>query len=323
MLITTSFSDHWRMLAVVPLADLSLRHLAALQAVVAHGSFRRAAGALGYSQAAITQQIATLERAVGIPVFERPGGPRPVTLTAAGREVLVAAQDVLARVGSLESRVSGLLAGTTGRLAIGTFQSVSAQLLPQLLAEIRASEPDISVSVLESDDNGELVDGLLNGSLDVSFLVGPVADDRLRIVEVCRDPFVAMSAAGDDDSPVIGLDALADRPVIGHRSCVCHEPFEEGLRAAGIIPDFVFRSNDNAAVQAMVRADVGTAVMPLLAIDPGDPRVRIQRLEPPMFERSILVAVPRDRVEKPAEQFVCRALTLGATLTETRADAVR
>ncbi len=305
----------------MPLTDLSLRHLAALQAVVTHGSFRRAAEALGYSQAAITQQIAALERAAGVPVFERPGGPRPVTLTAGGREVLVAAQDVLGRVGLLESRMAGLLDGTAGRLAVGTFQSISAQLLPQLLGEIRGNEPDISVSVLESDDNGELVAGLLSGRLDVSFLVGPVVDERLRMAEVCRDPFVAMSAAGGDESPVIGLDELEDRPVIGHQACVCHEPFEEGLRVAGITPDFVFRSNDNAAVQAMVRAGVGTAVMPLLAIDPGDPRVRVQRLDPPLPERSILVAVPRDRVEKPAEQFVRRALALGATLTGSRAEA--
>lgn len=304
--------------ADVPLTDLSLRHLAALQAVVTHGSFRRAADALGYSQAAITQQIAAVERAAGVLVFDRPGGPRPVTLTAAGREILVAAEDVLGRVGLLQWRMAGLLDGTAGRLAVGTFQSVTAQLLPQLLAEIRANEPDIAVSVLESDDNGELVAGLLSGRLDVSFLVGPVVDDRLRIAEVCRDPFVAMSAAGGNESPVIGLDELDDRPVIGHQDCACHQPFEEGLRAAGITPDFVFRSNDNAAVQAMARADVGTAVMPLLAIDPEDPRVRIQRLDPPLPERAILVAVPRNRIEKPAEQFARRALTLGATLTERR-----
>ncbi len=117
------------------------------------------------------------------------------------------------------------------------------------------------------------------------------------------------------------IRSLAQGVVIGHQACVCHEPFEEGLRVAGITPDFVFRSNDNAAVQAMVRAGVGTAVMPLLAIDPGDPRVRVQRLDPPLPERSILVAVPRDRVEKPAEQFVRRALALGATLTGSRAEA--
>ncbi len=302
----------------MPLADLSLRHLAALQAVTEHGSFRRAADALGYSQAAITAQIAALEKAAGMPVFQRHGGPRPVTLTAGGREVLVAAADVLGRVGLLESRMAALLDGTAGRLAVGTFQSVSARLLPLLLAEIRATQPGLSTSVVESDDNAVLVDGLVSGRLDVSFLVGPVTDDRVVIHEVCRDPFVAMSPASDtrDLPDVVALADLHGRPAVGHQGCVCHQIVEDGLREAGIAPDFVFRSNDNAAVQAMVRAGIGTAIMPLLAIDADDRRVHVQRLDPPLPERSILVALPMGRSEKPAERFVRRALELGSTLTD-------
>jgi DNA-binding transcriptional LysR family regulator len=312
----------------VPLSDLSLRHLAALRAVVEQGSFRRAADALGYSQAAVTQQIAGLERAVGLPVFHRPGGPRPVTLTAAGREVLEAGRDVLGRVGLLEARVAGLADGTLGRLSVGTFQSVSAHLLPQLLAEIRGTDSQVAVTVMESDDNDVLVAGLLSGRLDVSFLVGPVRDDRLAIEEVCRDPFVAMdpadgaagavgaAGAGADGDDVVRLADLHGRPAIGHQACACHEIVEAGLGAAGIAPDFVFRSNDNAAVQAMVRAGIGTAIMPLLAISADDPRVRVRRLHPALPARPILVAVPRDRVERTAERFVRRALELGATLSD-------
>ena len=74
--------------------DLSFRHLLALRAVCEHGSYRRAAEALGYSQAAITQQIAVLERALGASVFDRHPGPRPVTLSAVGREVLDAVGDL-------------------------------------------------------------------------------------------------------------------------------------------------------------------------------------------------------------------------------------
>ena len=68
--------------------DVEFRHLRALRAVAEEGSFVGAADILGFSQAAISQQIAGLEKAVGVALFDRPGGPRPVTLTPAGRVLL-------------------------------------------------------------------------------------------------------------------------------------------------------------------------------------------------------------------------------------------
>ena len=67
---------------------VELRHFAALQAVASEGSFGRAAERLGYTQSAVSQQIQTLERIVGEKLVERPGGPRPVSLTEAGRLLL-------------------------------------------------------------------------------------------------------------------------------------------------------------------------------------------------------------------------------------------
>ncbi|HEY9376078.1 MAG TPA: LysR family transcriptional regulator, partial [Jiangellaceae bacterium] len=69
-------------------SGLEMRHLLALVAVVETGTFSKAAEQLGYTQSAVSQQVATLERIVGAPLFERPGGPRPVRLTAAGELLL-------------------------------------------------------------------------------------------------------------------------------------------------------------------------------------------------------------------------------------------
>ena len=292
--------------------DLSFRHLLALRAVCEHGSYRRAAEALGYSQAAITQQIAVLERALGAPVFDRHPGPRPVTLSAVGREVLDAVGDLVARADRLDARVAEVRDGRSGRLAIGTFQSVSATLLPAVLTETRVQEPGVTISVFESRDNSELIAGLLSGRLDVSFLVGPVTDDRLTLHQVCADPFVVMLAADAAQPPrSVRLTDLADTPLIGHEACVCHEMVEEGLRVAGITARYVFRSNDNAAVQAMVRAGMGVAVMPLLAINMQDPTIRVVPLVPALPERSILVAVPADRPAPTAARFTQRSLAAG------------
>ncbi len=75
---------------------------------------------------------------------------------------------------------------------------------------------------------------------------------------------------------------------------------ERGLRRLGVEPQMVFRSQDNAAIQALVRSGVGLAVMPALTVDCNDPDVRIRRLEPPIPARQIGMAVLRDRDLPPA-----------------------
>jgi DNA-binding transcriptional LysR family regulator len=284
--------------------DLGLRHLLALEAVCAAGTYRDAAARLGVSQAAVTQQISTLERYLAIKVFVRPGGPRPVRLTPAGEQVLVVAREMIARADLLDLQVAALRQGRWGRLAIGTFQSVSARLLPPALAAVRAEAPDLDVSVLESDDNGVLIEALHARRLDATFLIGPVDDPDLAVHEVLRDPLVAVLPVTEPPVASITLAQLGDRALIGHARCSCHEIVHAGLAAAGVNARFVFRSNDNVAVQAMVRAGLGTAVMPRLALDADDPRVRIVPLDPPLPRRQILVGHIRDQPPAPAERFV-------------------
>lgn len=286
--------------------DLSLRHLQALVAVRDHGSYRRAAEHLGYSQAAITQQIAALERALGVAVFDRHPGPRPVTLTVAGAEVAEAATEILARAGLLGASCGALRDGTRGRLAIGTFQSVSARLLPSALAHVRSSEPGVDIDVRESDDNAELIGHLLAGRVDVTFLVGPVHDDRLMVREVCRDPFVAMVRADASYGDSLTVAELSRAALIGHQDCRCHEIVADAFRERGMNAQFVFRSNDNGAVQAMARVGLGVAVMPRLAVDADDPGIRLLRIRPALPERQILIAVTKTRPSPVALRFVER-----------------
>src|SRR6266487_3347155 len=127
-------SDRW--------LGVELRHLLALEAVAREGSFGRAAKSLGYTQSAISQQIAMLERIVGQRLIDRPGGPRPVSLTEAGELLLRHADAIAARLQAAQADLAALDAGDAGPLRIGTYQSVGAKILPAVLREFREQWPN-------------------------------------------------------------------------------------------------------------------------------------------------------------------------------------
>src|SRR3989304_3846069 len=137
---------------------LDLRHLVALKTIADEGSFGRAAERLGYTQLAISQQIATLERIVGLRLIERPGGPRPISLTEAGRILLRHADAIQARLLAAKADMSALEAGDAGRLRVGTFQSVGAKIIPTLLRRFSESHPGGEGVLRERQDEGALLD---------------------------------------------------------------------------------------------------------------------------------------------------------------------
>src|SRR5712691_13336371 len=132
------------------LLGVELRHVLALEAVAREGSFGRAAIALGYTQSAISQQIAMLERIVGERLIERPGGPRPVSLTEAGELLLRHAEAIVARLAAAQADLAALSDGTAGRLRVGIYQSVGERVLPELMRRFRASWPRVEIRLSES-----------------------------------------------------------------------------------------------------------------------------------------------------------------------------
>ena len=181
---------------------VEVRHFAALQALAHEGSFGRAARRLGYTQSAVSQQIATLERIVGERLVERPGGPRPVSLTEAGALLLRHAESIVARLQAAQADLRALQAGEAGTLTVGTFQSVGARVLPELMRRFTEQWPQIEVMLDELEDE-EIVAAIERGQLDVGFVVLPVGDAPLETAELLRDPYVLIVAA-DSRSPARG-----------------------------------------------------------------------------------------------------------------------
>ena len=278
-----------------PLRDLELRHLEALCAVATAGTFGRAAAQLGYTQSAVSQQIAALERIVGERVFDRPGGPKPVQLTAAGKMLLSDAEQVLDRVSRLTRDVEGFKAGTSGRIELGVFQSVAVKVVPRVVGRLREVSPGVDVRLCEARDDSEFVTMVASHELDLAFLVGAPAEAGLEIRDLVSDPFVLIVPRAHPLGDTVTTLDLRGRPLIGQPGeDSCQRKIDAGLTAAGVRPEYFFRTTDNAAMQSMVRAGMGVAIVPYLAVDTNDPDIRICTLDPPIPARELKLVIGSD-----------------------------
>jgi len=299
------------------LLGVELRHLLALQAIAEHGSFGRAARALGYTQSAVSQQIAFLERAVGEKLVERPGGPRAVSLTEAGRLLLRHAEAIVARMKAAQADLAAFAEGAAGPLRVGTYQSVSARLLPTLVRRFKDEFPMVDVQLSESGLDDELEAGLERGEVDLSFVMLPLSQVPLEAVELLVDPYVLIIPA---DSPLAGrakppsLREIAKQPLIGYRQCKSMAAIETAIRRAGADPRVVFRTDDNGTVQGLVGAGVGVALVPRLTLQPLDGSLEVIDMGDLLPPRLIGIAWHRDRYRTPAARaFVEMARELCAT----------
>ncbi len=289
---------------------VEIRHLAALQAVAGEGSFGRAAERLGYTQSAISQQIATLERITGEKLVERPGGPRAVSLTEAGALLLRHADSIVARLQAAQADLEALQAGEAGTLRVGTFQSVGARLLPEIMRRFSEHWPAVDV-VLEEFIDTVVGSALERGELDVGFVLLPVLDAPLETVELLRDPYVLVVAADSPQAhgPTPTLREIGAEPLVGFHSDRSIEPVEVALHGAGVVPRFTLRSNDNGTVQGLVAAGVANAIMPRLTVDASDPRIAVRELGDAVPPRVIAIARHVDRYLSPAARAFIETAT--------------
>jgi molybdate transport repressor ModE-like protein len=278
---------------------VELRHFLALEAVAREGSFGKAALALGYTQSAVSQQIAALERIVGQRLVERPGGPKPVSLTEAGRLLLKHADAIAARVAAAQADLTALGDGEAGTLRVGVFQSVGQRILPELMRRYLLAWPQVKVSLTESANDEELLTLVERGDLDLTFSDLPLPEGPFESVELLRDPYVLVVAS---DSPFANRESppttreLAELDLIGHKHCRTIKQLEANIK----LPlNFVFRSDHNQTVQALVASGVGSALVPKLTMDPEDETTALIDI-PKLPPRLIALAWHRDRYRTPA-----------------------
>jgi DNA-binding transcriptional LysR family regulator len=293
---------------------VEVRHLASLHAIAETRSFSQAAAQLGYAQSAVSQQIAALERAVGHRLVERPGGPRPVSLTEAGEVLLRHAIHITARLGAAKADLDALAAGEAGVLRVGTFQSASARLLPPTLLRFRRDFPQIGVELRNELVGTGLGDLVGAGQVDLAFMDLADLSEPLDSVELICDPYVAIVPP---DSPLVERGEVEIARLDGARFVSSTTDDACALRIADLFdrshvqPQMVFRSDDNLTAQRLVASGLGMAIVPLLAVEfnIADACVAVLPLATASaLTRRIGIAWHSDRLRsKAAESFVATA----------------
>ena len=275
-------------------SGIEMRHLVALDAVAREGSFRRAATRLGYVQSAISHQIAALEGLIGKRLIDRSRGTRPLALTPAGEILLAHADALIARIRAAQADLAALDGEGVAALRVGATPDLLARLVPSLLRAFGAP-----VTLHETAGTRTLLAALIRGELDLALAETPLPKGPLDAVPLCVDSFVAVLQAG---APLAGrrrpvtCNELARLPLIAHAPTRDH--VEEQLRVHGIEPRFVLEAATGAAVQGLVAAGLGAAVLPRLAVDERRLETAVLELAPGVVANRT-VAVVWSRMQPP------------------------
>jgi DNA-binding transcriptional LysR family regulator len=278
------------------MADFELRHLRTMAAIAEEGTFGQAAARLGYTQSSVSQQIAALEKAVGGPVFDRPGGPRPVRITRLGEVVLAHGRELLAKAATLTDAVGRFRAGH-GRIDIGTFQSVSNLILPAVIRRLLDEHPGCDIRLSDVPPEDPRI-----GELDLLFHDGPV-DGDVEHVKLFDEPYLLVTGAGavPGGGPV-RVKLLDEVPMVAWPRTHHQRWLERTFARAGAQPRFVFRTTGHETILSMVRAGIGWAVLPWLALHGqdawADEQLAIHPLKPSPT-RELSLHWPAGRTESP------------------------
>jgi DNA-binding transcriptional LysR family regulator len=290
---------------------LDTRRLRVLCEVARYGSFSAAATSLGYTQPAVSRQIATLEAELGTVLVRRV--PQGAVLTDAGQLLVERSKEILRRLQDTEAELLALAGLEGGRLRLASFASAAASIVPLAIARFRECYPAVELSIAMADPI-ESIPRLRAGELDMALshdaaletvgeppraIAGGDADRRcwgIELVHLFDDPMYVAMPLGHPltDSPVLELASFAEEPwmLATTSSCPDSRRFLRACYAAGFEPRIAFQNDDYPAMLGFVAAGVGVALIPDMVTRGIRDDVAVRALEPAPPPRPILVALP-------------------------------
>lgn len=275
-----------------------LRHLQVFRQVARLGSLSAAAESLAYTQPAVSQQMAALERRAGVPLLQRTR--RGVRLTDAGEALLRHADAILGEQALAERELEAIAGLRGGRVRMATFPSAGAALVPVVVSLFSSRYPDVQLSVLTAESE-ESVQLLRAGELELAIVgartqeagYGALYDD-IDLRHLFDEPRYALLPPGHRFArrKRLRLQELADevRIELGLAAHRAHVYLAAGPEPVPGEPRTAFLSDDINVVQGLVAAGSGIAVVPEMTLTNRHPAITFHELGSSAPKRSIAVA---------------------------------
>ena len=303
---------------------LDVKRIKVFREVAVCGSFSAAAESLSFTQSAVSQQVAALERETGTQLLDRT--PRGVRPTESGRALLAHADAILARLECAEDELAELAGLRGGRLRLAGFQSAGATLLPRAVAMFHERHPKVDLGMVEAEP-AEAVERLRSGDIDLALvydfepLPGALGPD-LELTHLLDDTYDAVIARSHPlaQRKRLKLADLAEDPWIASTPrCGCRQITDRACLDAGFESNVAFEADETMSAMALVAAGVGVTIFPRLALNPLHPGVVARPLGAKAPVRRIWVARLAGGHRSAASEAMHQLLTDAAA--EFRQDA--
>jgi DNA-binding transcriptional LysR family regulator len=289
---------------------MDTRQLAAFCAVVELHSFSQAADRLGVTQPAVSLQVRSLEKRLGVQLLDRSG--RRVEPTEAGLRLHRSAQRLLQLEEQMLDEVSAEIAGAlTGELSIGASTGPAAVAVPLLLCEFQQQHPDLRVA-LEVHDTQTVVDLVANRGLELGIVGAARRHRAVRFEPILEDEVILICLPGHSFAGrTIGLDELREETlIVMQEGAGVRQVVEDELRARGVRLRDLATSLElglQESVRSAVQAGYGVTFISRTAVesDLAAGTLAEARLEGMNATREISLARASGRVAtRAAEEFV-------------------
>ncbi|WP_395104835.1 LysR substrate-binding domain-containing protein [Actinomadura sp. SCN-SB] len=287
-----------------------VHRLRLLRELSRHGTIAETARTCSLTPSAVSQQLSALEREVGTPLFLRDG--RRLAFTEAARVLVEHTERILAELEEARAHVAELTSAVGGTLRLGAFPTAARALVPTALARCKEAHPDLRVRLSEHETEGA-IKALTSGRLDAALiyeynLLPKVRETGIETDVLFREPLLALVPADLHTGPVT-LSELADQPwIAAHSDDALHSMFERACGLAGFAPRVEYTSNDYTVIFALVRAGLGVALVPRLAVEAAEGGSHLCEIADLQLSRTVAVAVRAGSRRNPPIAVVLREL---------------
>lgn len=245
---------------------LSLKQIQYFSAVAEYGSFRQASARLNITQPTLSNQVAAMEKTLGLQLFER--SRKGINPTPEGRELLISARRVLEEAQGFTNQAALLSGGGMGTYRLGVTPTLGPYLLPHLLGPIHARYTDLKLYVRE-DAPSDLESGLINGQHDLILTTQPVMSTDLVVSPLMREP-LKLALAQDhrlgNKARINRMDLLGEPVLTISEHHLFHRQITELCEKVGAVVRRDYEGTSLDTLRQMVVMGMGIAFLPALYV---------------------------------------------------------